>query len=293
MEIIQALQAYASPLLDYLVLLLTNLGSEQAYIVMLLVAFVGISPVLGQRLGIALLASFFLNQQAKAFFDTPRPFFEDASIARSNEAIETALGPGFPSGHAQSSTTFWGLAAFYARTLWFWILALILIALISLSRLYLGVHFPIDIIGGVVFGVIIAVASIVIFRELESLEKLPVWLMVALGLFIPLGAHVFFPTADSGLILGVLAAFIVGPLLIAYYPSRQLWKRILLTLVAIVLAFGVLTLSSLLLPEEIKRSVFGSFFRYFIFGLSGTAFVPYLGRLTGLAEQKHLSEVSL
>lgn len=285
MEIIQAMQAYASPTLDSVVFWLTNLGSEQAYIVLLLIAFVGINPVLGQRLAIALLGSLFLNQQAKAFFDTPRPFFEDARVARSAEAIETAIGPGFPSGHAQSSLTFWGMAAFYVGRFWFWVLAILLIAAVALSRLYLGVHFPVDVVGGLLFGLTITVFAVLFFQELEPLGSVPSGLIVLLGVAIPLLTHVLFATADSGLILGALSAFVVGPALIKHRPSKQLWKRVLLTLIAIVLAFGVLTLSSLFIAEEIKRSSLGSFARYLVIGLLGTAFIPYLGRLTGLAKQ--------
>lgn len=91
METIVWVQSIASPWLDTLMTLITDLGSEEAYV--------------------ALMLSFMLNQLAKGVFDTPRPFAIDPDVVRTERAQAGALGPGFPSGHAQSTATFWGVAA--------------------------------------------------------------------------------------------------------------------------------------------------------------------------------------
>jgi len=285
METIQAFQTFASPTLDAMVYWLTNLGSEQAYIVLMLIVFVGISPKIGQRLGITLLMSFYINQQAKAFFDTARPFTLDPSLARSEEAIQTALGPGFPSGHAQAGATFWSLAALYIQKTWFWIVAILLIAALGLSRIYLGVHLPIDVWAGFIMGAVIALIGFWAFPYLSDLKATPKTLSVIITLLISYGLHFIFPTADSGTILGATAAFIIGPVVIKHKLSPSVTKRIILTLIALVLAFGVLIASSLLLPESIKRSSLGSYLRYLSIGLVGTLLIPYLGKITGLAQQ--------
>ncbi|MFC1760215.1 phosphatase PAP2 family protein, partial [Candidatus Neomarinimicrobiota bacterium] len=61
-------------------------------------------------------------------------------------------GFSFPSGHAQGSTTLWLMLALLIRKKWINYLTAIMIILVSLSRLYLGVHYPIDILGGVLIG---------------------------------------------------------------------------------------------------------------------------------------------
>ena len=53
---------------------ITNLGSERAYIVFILIAYLGINARVGQQLGVTLTASFYLNFLLKGLIDTPRPF---------------------------------------------------------------------------------------------------------------------------------------------------------------------------------------------------------------------------
>lgn len=283
MDTILALQQFASPVLDSLVYWLTNLGSEQAYIVMLVISYLAISPRAGQRLGIALLMSFYLNQVAKAFFDTPRPFVSFPEIVRSEAAEATALGAAFPSGHAQAGTTFWLLAAWYVRRRWFWWLALVLVILLGLSRLYLGVHYPVDIVGGVFLGLVVLLLAIWAFGVADEMASVAPGLLLLVGIGVPLLFHWRYPTADSDLLLGALAAFITAPLLFKHTVPDALWRRIALSLLGVVLAFVALLGSSLLLPEAIKRHPLGGFLRYVFLGYVGTLVVPWLARLTGLS----------
>ncbi|MDB4914757.1 MAG: rane-associated phospholipid phosphatase, partial [Gemmatimonadetes bacterium] len=72
----------------------------------------------------------------------------------------TALSSSFPSGHAMSSTVVYGTVAYlcmrlqkhyWSRVITFFA-AVILILLICLTRLYLGVHYPSDVMGGIIVG---------------------------------------------------------------------------------------------------------------------------------------------
>ena len=283
MNIILALQQLASPGLDSLVYWLTNLGSEQAYIAMLVVTYLAISARAGQRLGIALLSSFYLNQTAKAFFDTPRPFVSFPDVVRSEAARLTALGAAFPSGHAQGAATFWLLAAWYVRRTWFWVLAGLLVLVIGLSRLYLGVHYPVDVVGGILIGIAILLVAVWAFKVADDMGAVPVWMVLLAGIAVPLILHLRYPTADSALILGALAAFVTGPFLFKHTAPQIWWKRVVLALLGVVLVFAALTGSSLLLPEAVKRHPLGGFVRYLLLGYAGTVLVPWLGRVTRLS----------
>ncbi len=280
METVLFLQQFASPTLDRAFQLITDLGSERAYIVLLLSVYLALNARLGQRLGVFVLFGFYLNFHLKGLVDAPRPFQIDPALGRTPEAVATGVGPGFPSAHAQSSLTFWGYAALWLRRTWFWVMALVLIALISLSRLYLGLHLPIDVLGGLVIGTLflaLVSAAEPLWKRLKELAKTA---RVALGLLLPLALMLLLPPPgqEPDLILGALAAFLTAPLLVAYRPPEALWRRLLVALVGIALVFAALSLSSLLLPEAVKRDPVGGFVRYLFIGYVGVLLVPYLAQ---------------
>ena len=280
MDIIQALQGLA-PALNELMFFITNLGSERAYIIFLLIAYLAIDARVGRLLGVALLSSFYLNFMLKGIIDTPRPFVLEPSLSLGEQYDATGIGAGFPSGHAQASTTFWGLAAVFVRRSWFWLLAIIIIVLISISRMYFALHLPIDIIGGIVIGIGVILLALWVFRTAEgaSLNK---GLIIGLGILVPFIIHLIVPNVvsipESDLLMGGLAAFITGPAIYKHVVAGKLWQRGLLALIGIVLAFVFLIGSSLVLPEEVKRNALGGFIRYLALGYVGVLLTPWLGR---------------
>jgi undecaprenyl-diphosphatase len=64
--------------------------------------------------------------------------------------------PSFPSNHAVNSSVLATLAILYKP--WCWLPAAALVLLIGFSRIYVGVHYPLDILGGCVLGVVVALA---------------------------------------------------------------------------------------------------------------------------------------
>lgn len=279
MDVIIALQSYASPTLDAVVLFITNIGGEQAYVAFLVLTFIGIDANVGRRLASYFLAGAYGMELLKDLFATPRPFEIDPTVARSQSAIDTAPGASFPSGHALLATAFWGLAASYARRGWFTALAAVLIVAVALSRLYLGVHFPSDVIGGVLIGIVVVVFGRSLDRVRWSWGK-PLILLA--GLAVPLAFHLLLPTDSSGLFLGALAAFIVGPELVQHRTDGPRLGRAVLTLIGLALVFAALLGSSALIPDSVRHSAVGSYLRYLLIGCVGTILVPALGRWTGL-----------
>src|SRR5690606_7344534 len=149
------------------------------------------------------------------------------------------------------------------------------VLLVSASRVYLGVHLPIDIVGGLAFGLAVAGLSLYLQRRGVKVGRTTT---VVLGLLVPLALHLLVPTEDSGLLMGAFAAFAVGPELVRHDTSGPVLCRVLLAALALALVFGALVGSSALLPEEVKRSGIGSFLRYLVIGGIGTVLVPWLGR---------------
>jgi membrane-associated phospholipid phosphatase len=278
METVYLIQSVATPWLDTLMTWITDLGSQEAYVALIVITYLGIDAAAGRALGIALLSSFMLNQYAKGWFDTPRPFTLDESVIRTQRAIDGALGAGFPSGHAQSSTTFWGLAALLARRAWFTILAVVVIAAVAFSRLYLGVHVPLDVWAGLAIGLlVVALAGLWVRSGFEP----PLALIVLLGVAVPLTFHLLWPTPESDLLTGALAALALGPLLVPHRTDGPILGRVGVTLVGLVLAFTFLAASSELLPEAVKRDPLGGYVRYVLLASMATVVAPWIGLAFG------------
>lgn len=134
----------------------------------------------------------------------PRPD-PSAGVAR----LVEATGPGFPSGHAQGSTAFWGwLAVEYPRP-WFVALAAAMIVAISLSRVYLGVHFPGDVVGGWVLGLAVVLVGLVAMGRTGARREGSAWRWV-LAVAVPLLLFPLSPSAEAertlGFLMGLLTA---------------------------------------------------------------------------------------
>ena len=279
MDVVYAIQTIATPWLDTLMTWITDLGSEEAYIAMVVAVYLAVDARVGQKLGVLLVTSFFINQYAKGWFDTPRPFALDPDVVRTQRALEGAGGAGFPSGHAQSSATFWLYAAVLARRAWFWPLAVLLVAVIAFSRLYLGVHVPVDIYGGLAIGVALVLIAVALQR---SGLQLPTVTLVLIALAVPFTLHLLAPTPESDLLAGALGALVLAPALLQHRTDGPLLGRIVVALIGVALAFTVLTATSVYLPEAVKRDPVGGYLRYLALGLSGLLVAPWIGRALGL-----------
>ncbi len=143
-----------SPTLDLPFTLITLLGSESFFLLFLPLVYWCIHRRIGAGLAILFLISASVNAIAKALIGLPRPFTVDPSVMQLVAAGEN----GFPSGHTQGAMVVWSYLAVRFKKTWLWWLAGALILLIPLSRLYLGVHFPVDLAGGYVIGGMLVLA---------------------------------------------------------------------------------------------------------------------------------------
>ena len=103
---------------------------------------------LGLQAGLLLMVNANLNTYLKILFHTPRPFW----ISKTVKPLAFESSFGLPSGHAQNSMGFWGMIGAYFRKRWLWALVILVIFLIGISRLYLAVHFPHDVLVGWLIG---------------------------------------------------------------------------------------------------------------------------------------------
>jgi len=127
------------------------LGTEYFFLLLLPALYWCIEAGIGLRVGVILLLSTSVNDALKMAFHGPRPYWYSADVI--GYAKETSFG--VPSGHAQIATGVWGMLAASLRKWWAWFIAILVILLIGISRLYLGVHFPLDVILGWLIGALL------------------------------------------------------------------------------------------------------------------------------------------
>lgn len=278
MTILEAVQSVAAPWLDRVAFAITQLGSEFAYIALLVVVYLAIDEKAGRLLGLAVLGGYYLNQQAKALFDTARPYLLHPELLRGGSAAaETGPGPAFPSGHAQSAATFWGLAAVLARRRWFAVLAVAIVLLVGTSRIYLGVHWPVDVLGGLAIGLGIVGVALLAARARPLPPALTVLLLAAL----PLIVHLVLPTPDSGRLAGAFAGVATAPLLVRHRARGGVAARVGLAALGLALALGWLLGSSALLPDGVKDHALVAPLRYLLVAWCGVALAPWLASRAG------------
>ena len=109
-----------------------------------------------------------MNQAAKLACRVPRPWVIDKGFLPIGNSIEEATGYSFPSGHTQNVATTFGAIAAYKKGRARVAVCTVIIALVAFSRMYLGVHTPLD----VVVSLAVSAALVLIFRPwFETEEK--------------------------------------------------------------------------------------------------------------------------
>jgi membrane-associated phospholipid phosphatase len=131
--------------------LFSMLGNDIFFILVAPVIFWSIDAALGLRLGLFLMISASLNEALKLFMHQPRPYWFSPRVT----AFSSESSFGIPSGHAQNAVVVWGTIASYIHKAWAWVTAIVLILLIGLSRMYLAVHFPSDVLAGWLIGAVL------------------------------------------------------------------------------------------------------------------------------------------
>lgn len=286
LEIVRSVQTAASPALTAFFRFLSLLGTEYFFLFALPVVYWCVDHRKGLRLGAFFLVSAAVNAYLKVLFLQPRPYDLDPAVGM---ARETSYG--LPSGHAQSSATFWGVLAPWIRRPWGLVLALVLPLLIGLSRVYLGVHFPTDVFLGWSLGALFAVSHAVWGDALESLAgRMPGRLWIAAAAAAALGMNALNP-GETGL-PGALFGMAVGAVLAASRArfdaasggsGRKALRLAAGTAVAAVLYFG---LRALFPGEGSTNYALFRFLRYGILGAWVSLGAPWTFLRLGLAEER-------
>jgi membrane-associated phospholipid phosphatase len=268
-----------SPTLDLPFTFFSFLGKEDFFILFLPLVFWCIDRRNGLRLAFIFLISSYLGGVAKEFFHQPRPYQYDSRVRM---IIYEASYYGLPSLHTQNTVVVWGFLVSAFKRKWIRILAIILAIFIPLSRIYLGLHFPTDLLGGYLLGAIILALGLWLIPVLEPwlVKKGLLW-QVGILLAVTVVMAVFMPTGDETGISTTATLFGAGLGLaferrwVRFETDKLSWKlllRLLLGLAIIMgLRYGLKALFGDLQPVMLLR-----FIRYTIMGIFLTLGAPWL-----------------
>ncbi|MCC5816406.1 MAG: phosphatase PAP2 family protein [Leptospira sp.] len=285
-----------------------HLGSNIFFMALLSIIFIVFSPRLGITLGFGLLTAGIFNSLMKFVCKSPRPFGLEESIANlQNSAGELAFG--FPSGHVHSSVLIWGLLFYYVPNKTLRIICIIILAIMPFARMYLGVHFLGDVIGGLILGAINLVL-IIWLREKYNDFPDPFYFLtpgratrtfslaviaISLSPVLLMEGKLAEPEIYSLKILvmssAALAGFLIGLMLLklTLLESKTLWEsftesnepavRVLvvrmLTLASVIVVVYFVP-SSLIKSLHLADDILVRYVRYLVVGFSIVYLIPYI-----------------
>lgn len=285
--------------------MLTSLGNEMFFLLFMPLVYWCFDRAVGARLTVLFLASAAVNGGAKALFNQPRPFdyapdlvddLFEMPLAEAKEQYE-ATGNGFPSGHTQNTAVIWGYLAAQAHRLrvpgfaaagaLVLVVAALLIVLVPLSRIYLAVHFPRDLVGGYIIGA----ALLALFIWLEpiataALIRLGLAWQIAIAVAIPALAMLLYPheaTVTAGAtLMGMGVGFALDRRWLHFETAGPAWQRALryaLGLAGMLVLYAGLKL----VFASLTPVLFWRFIRYAMMGLWGSLGAPWAFKKGGLA----------
>ena len=292
----------AAPWLAAIFSFFTYLGSEAAVFAVALFLLWCVD----KREGFYLLSVCFLgtvvNQTLKILCRVPRPWVRDPDFTVWENALAGATGYSFPSGHAQNAVSLFGSLTLWHRKSKAALIAFpILSALVIFSRLFLGVHTPLDVLVGAGCSLPLVFAVYPVFRRDRGQAALVAW--VGLFLFVSLGYLLFallFPfPADTdpvnlaeaqkngwtllGAVAGMLAFSLLEPRFINYKTDAPLPAQIVKLVGGLVLALGLKEGLKPLFSLLFGDALFPHAIRYFLVviaaGLLWPLTFPYLSRI--------------
>ncbi len=265
------LQGFGNGFLDFFFIAVTNAGSEQVYIFLASLIFWCYSKKTGIRAMYVILFSAFAVLFAKNLFGMPRPPEYLHKIQEN--------GFGFPSGHAQVSSGFWGYMSSRVKKPWFFMVAALIILSISISRVYLGVHYAGDVAGGIIFGLVIAYISYkaepIIAIRLQRIDRRLKYLsaLIIFAIMITLASLQSSFLMEQMKIGVVMASASIGYLVeekhICFEDSKTNNQRVKRAFAGVLLLIMVYLISALVFPGSI-------FFKYAALGATSTLAAPWV-----------------
>ena len=280
LQLIKWIQSFQTEWLDQIFIAATMLGEEFFIIALLSFSYWCVDKQNSRYLVLILGLSVVTNGALKELFNHARPIGEEG--VRSIYT-DTASGHSFPSGHTQTATAFFAGAMTLFKNRLFRVVAVILIFLVAISRIYLGVHWPIDVVGGILFGV----ASVILGRKIyRYCEKYRVFWPYFIILFLAIGSLFIFESSNYLKAVGVLGGFFFGYFIEENYLDFDVRAPLIFQALKYIVGLGFTGFIFLGLKVIMPEGVYWEGIRYFITVVFVIAGAPAIFRMLSWSRKR-------
>lgn len=278
LEILKWLEGLRTSFLNVLFESITLLGEETLIILLVVALWFAVDKKLAQQVFFVTATSLSVNGIIKNFAKVPRPFTKGISCVR----VDTATGYSFPSGHTQGFATWSSFFAIKVKKIWLSVLVGVLITLVAVSRLYLGAHYPSDVIVAVVLGVSLSAFGNYLFVKVKDTKKLYLGTFLIMTPFIAYFLYVADPlSADLFKTFGMIGGMVVVSFLdektepLSYEVAW--WKKVIRIVLGVVIAVALKeVIKRMNVFEVMQISLFIDAIRYFVVVMAVGVLCPLL-----------------
>ena len=290
MSFLYLLEKIRMPGLNELMLAVTKLGEETAFLVIALIVFWCVDKKKGYYvMAVGFLGTIF-SQMLKLACRIPRPWVLDPDFTILEQAREAAAGFSFPSGHTQTAVGTFGALAAATNRKWWRLVCIAIAALVGFSRMYIGVHTPSDVLVGAGLALLLVglVKKPTLAGSVKEMKAL-IAAMLACGLVFLLYVNCWNFPADMdphnmesgmknaytmiGCLTGVAVVYVADTQWLHFPEKAAWWVQILKILVGLLLVLavkeGLRAPLELILPVYPARAV-----RYFLIVLTAGVLWP-------------------
>lgn len=265
------LQEFRTPFLSKIFEYITMFGEELLLIVVMCIVFWCISKEGGYKLILSIVFASALNDVLKHTFNVERPWVKDERIIPLR--IETATGSSFPSGHTQVGGSMWFSVSRSFRKPVVVAVSYVMMLLLAISRVYLGVHTPLDVVTSLVLCVIgVLLMHFIMDKALKNNSIIPLLIVAACA-----AVGLIFYKEESyykmtGLLLSLPLAFYLENKYIKFNPKTKFLKQILKAIIGFAVVMVFKEGMKLFLPDGLLFATL----RYFFVGLAAIYLVPLI-----------------
>ena len=296
MSVLYFLESIRNPVLDVFFSLITLFGEEVLFMAIGMIIFWCVDKQQGYYLLCTGFCGTIINQFLKMCFRIPRPWIKDPSFTIVESAREAATGYSFPSGHTQSSVGLFGGIARWNRNKIIRTVTVALCVLVPLSRFYLGVHTPLDVLVSVGIALCLIFGCYPLFQKAKSSKKMMLGIFFALATItvaylafvclFPFPASVYTEGAHNlqsarengftllGCILGIFAVYLIDEKW-THFPTHAVWwVQIVKAIIGIALVLAVKELLRAPLDFLFQGHLIARTVRYLLMVLVGGVLWP-------------------